>query len=121
MPNKKHIIAIFTLVICLFATTAMAQGIKERMIQRKPTIDALLAQGVIGENNLGLIEYRGAEQNIAVVKEENQDRLTVYKAIAKKTGTTFTIVGQRRAVQIAQQAPPGTWIQDGGTSRWYKK
>ncbi len=120
MLNKKYLIAIVALMACLIASTALAGGVKDRMIQRKPQIDAMLANGTLGENNLGLLEYRGAEQGLAVVKEENQDRLMVYKAIAKKAGTTFTIVGQRRAVRIVEQAPAGTWLQD-SNSRWYQK
>ncbi len=118
--NKTYIISILTLVICLIGTVAIAGGIKERMKERVPAINALKVQGVIGENNIGLLEYRGAEQGIGVVHDENRDRATVYKAIAKKAGTTMNVVGQRRAVKIAEQAPAGTWLQsvDG---RWYQK
>jgi hypothetical protein len=111
---------LIALVLCLAATAALAGGIKERMIERKPAVDALLAQGVIGENNIGLLEYRGAKQDLAVVSEENKDRFTVYEAIARKTGTDKIVVGQRRAAQIAQMAPAGTWLQrPEGT--WYQK
>jgi len=120
MHNKKSIIAIITLVICLMGTVAMAGGIKDRMKERKPAIDALLSDGTIGENNIGLLEYRGAELGLDVVRAENQDRNKVYMAIAKKAGTTLDVVGQRRAVRIAQTAPPGTWIQ-GDNGKWYQK
>ncbi|MGL1862886.1 MAG: YdbL family protein [Pseudodesulfovibrio sp.] len=120
MKNKRQIIALLTLVICLIGSAAMAEGVKERMIQRKPAIDTMLADGTLGENNIGLLEYRGKELGLPEVKAENNDRLAVYKAIGKKTGTTFSVVGQRRAAKIAKQSPPGTWLQD-GNSKWYKK
>jgi len=44
----------------------------------------------------------------------------IYSAIAKKQNTTPELVGQRRAMQIAQKADPGTWIQDAG-GRWRQK
>ncbi|MDC0336399.1 YdbL family protein [Pseudodesulfovibrio sp.] len=120
MRNRKYIFGLVLLIFCLTTATAMADGIKERMIQRKPAIDALLAEGTLGENNIGLLEYRGNDLGLPEVTAENEDRLTVYKAIARKTGTTITVVGQRRAAMIAQQAPPGTWLQDTG-GQWYKK
>lgn len=120
MHNKKYLILIATLALSLLGTAAMAGALKDRIIQRKPAIEALLAQGTIGENNLGLLEYRGEEANLEVVKAENADRITVYKAIAKKTGTTMNVVGARRAAKIAQKAHPGTWLQD-GNGKWYRK
>ena len=111
---------LLTLILCLAATTALAGGIKERMIERKPAIDALLTQGTIGENNIGLLEYRVTEQNLTVVSEENKDRFTVYKAIAQKTGTDQLVVGQRRAARIAEMAPAGTWLQS-PEGNWYQK
>lgn len=120
MKNKHFAIAIATLVLCLIGSMASAEGVKERMLNRVPALNALKADGVIGENNIGLLEYRGAELGLEVVASENQDRLMVYKAIAQKTGTTLDLVGQRRAVQIAESAPPGTWLQDSG-GKWYQK
>ncbi len=118
--KNRLILPIVALALCLVASVALAGGIKDRMVQRKPAIDTLLAQGVIGENNIGLLEYRGADKGLPVVKEENSDRFTVYKAIAQKTGTDQLVVGQRRAAQIASQASPGTWLQrPEGT--WYQK
>ncbi|QGY38959.1 DUF1318 domain-containing protein [Pseudodesulfovibrio cashew] len=119
MPNRRYLIALLALLACLVATTATAGGLKDRMIQRKPAIDAMLAKGVIGENNVGMLTVRGSADK-GVVSAENADRAKVYAAIAKKTGTTPAVVGQRRAAKIAQQAPPGTWLQQPG-GQWYKK
>lgn len=119
MLNKKYLFTIIALVACLLATTALAGGIKDRMIQRKPAVDALLAQGAAGENNIGLLEARTG-QGADVINAENADRSKVYSAIGQKTGASPTVVGQRRATKIAQQAPAGTWLQN-PNGQWYQK
>ncbi|MEZ7196980.1 YdbL family protein [Pseudodesulfovibrio karagichevae] len=120
MRNKTRFVLILTLVLGLAASAALAGPLKDRFIARKPAVAALLADGTVGENNQGFLEFRGARKQADVVTAENQDRATVYAAIAKKTNTTPDLVGQRRASQIAQQAPSGTWLQNpDGT--WYKK
>ena len=118
--KSKIILPLLALVLCLTAATAMAGEIKDRMIQRKPAIDALLAQGVIGENNIGLLEYRGAEQEITIVNDENRDRFAIYKTISEYVKASITVVGQRRAMKISEMAPPGTWLQSPEGS-WYRK
>lgn len=118
MRNK--IIILVTVAVCLLATAALAAGLKERMAQRAPAIVALKDQGVVGENNQGFLEFRGPKQQAALVAAENKDRATVYQAIAKKTGTTPALVGQRRAAQLAQMAHPGNWLQD-PSGNWYQK
>lgn len=119
MKNRLFL-PLIALVLCLAASTALAGGIKDRMIQRKPAIDALLAKGTVGENNIGLLEYRVTELSLTVVSDENNDRFTVYKAIAQKTGTDQLVVGQRRAAKIAEMAPAGTWLQS-PEGKWYRK
>ncbi|WP_285907845.1 YdbL family protein [Pseudodesulfovibrio pelocollis] len=120
MRNKGTIIAAAALVICLLAAPALAQGIKERMLERLPAVTALLAEGAVGENNQGFLEFRGPEKQADVVRGENADRAEVYDAIARKTSTTADLVGQRRADHIARQAPAGTWLQD-PSGTWYRK
>ncbi len=120
MLNKKYIIALATVLVCLFATTAMAQGVKDRMKARVPAIKALLADGTVGENNQGYLEFRGPQKQADIVNGQNTDRRLVYTAIAKKTGTTPDLVGQRRAAQITTKVAPGTWLQN-PSGQWYKK
>lgn len=96
-------------------------AVKARIEQRLPKIDALKAGGAIGENNRGLVEVRGGgDDAAAVVAEENQDRGTVYAAIAKQTGASPDSVGRARAKQIATNSAPGVWLQHEDGS-WYKK
>lgn len=118
------IIALFTLLI--FSAEgkcfAGADDIKTRMQQRLPTIVKLKSDGVIGENNKGYLEFvpGATKKDEGVVSAENNDRLTVYTAIAKQQGTSPQLVGERRAIQIGQNASGGEWLQD-ASGKWYKK
>lgn len=47
-----------------------------------------------------------------LIAQENRDRQAVYQAIAKSQQTTVALVGQRRALQIADDAPKGEWFRD---------
>lgn len=100
---------------------AGANEIKARMMARLGDISTLKAQGVVGENNRGYLEFRSGDRSkAAVVNAENSDREEVYSQIAQQQGTTADLVGKRRALQIAQTARPGEWLQD-GNGRWYQK
>ena len=118
------IIALFTLLIFSAEGNcfAGADDIKARMKQRKPTIDMLKSESLVGDNNKGYLAFvpgvAPKEEN--TVSAENKDRGAVYSAIAKKQGTTPQFVGERRAVQIGQKASPGTWLQD-PSGKWHKK
>ncbi|MDD3312547.1 YdbL family protein [Pseudodesulfovibrio sp.] len=120
MRNRYLPALALALVLCALAGTALAGEIKDRMIARKPLVAALLADGAVGENNQGFLDFRGAKKQADVVAAENQDRAAVYRLIAKKAGTTPDMVGQRRAARIAESAPAGTWLQKPDGS-WYRK
>ena len=111
---------VFVLVFCSVASGA-DNGLKERMAARLPEIVALKDKGVIGEDNLGYLQFVGAAKEKAeLVQAENADRQQVYQAISKQQGTTVDLVGRRRAQQIVGIAQPGHWLQDANGS-WYKK
>ena len=100
---------------------AVADDIKTRMKQRLPVIIELKTKGIVGENNAGYLEFIGGKSEKAdVVAAENADRQTVYAAIAKQQGTTAELVGKRRALQIAEKANTGEWVQD-SSGTWIKK
>lgn len=112
-------IALVGLVFCV--SEGHCDSLKDRMLARLPAINALKAQGLVGENNQGLLEFRTAAKPQAdVVQAENQDRTTVYGAIAVRQNATAEFVGQSRAVQIAGNEPSGVWIQDAGGA-WRRK
>ncbi len=118
------IIALFTLLIFSVEGNcfAGASDIKARMMQRKPTIDKLKSESLVGENNKGYLEFipGAAKKEAGTLSAENNDRESVYNAIAQKEGSTEQYVGERRAVQIGQKASPGSWLQD-SSGKWYRK
>jgi uncharacterized protein YdbL (DUF1318 family) len=118
---KKNILLFALIAFVSTLTFAQISTIKQRMLDRLPQINALKDKGIIGENNKGLLEFRTSDHSQAkLIKKENEDRIAVYKYIAKKTGTTPEIVAKARAEKIAEKAPKGHWLQD-KSGKWYKK
>jgi uncharacterized protein YdbL (DUF1318 family) len=108
-------------LLCTLVTNAWAQDLKARMRARLPELVALKTDGIIGENNQGYLTIlKAPTDKDALIKAENKDRRAVYAAIAKKQKTTPALVGQRRALQIAEKAAPGTMIQGQG-GQWMPK
>lgn len=122
MKRKIHIILLILIpFVFAFSYQVWAQGIKERMKARLPVLKALKKEGAIGENNLGYLEFIGSKKKKEdVVQAENADRKRVYSAIAKKQGTTETLVGKRRAAKLFQNAKPGEWVKD-AKGKWVQK
>ena len=122
--NSKIRIIFFLVTAALLisaATLAGAGDIKDRMLERLPEIQALKTDGVIGEDKDGFLKFRkDAGDKQALVNAENADRGEVYKAIAAKQGVSVQVVGQRRALQIAERAKPGEWLQN-ADGKWYQK
>jgi len=108
-------------VLFVISAMAHAQGIKERMLARLPQIEKMKSSGILGEDKNGYLDFVGkVRKNEEVVAAENADRRKVYQAIAAKEGTTPELVGRRRALQIAENAAPGTWLQ-AADGKWYRK
>lgn len=123
MQNRFGIITILAVVFSLFFACSLlhAGSLKDRMAARIPTINSLKAQGLVGENNAGYLEYRtGNKPKQALIKDENNDRKTVYKAIGKREGVSPSLVGQRRAKMISDKGKGGYWYQD-ANGKWHKK
>ncbi|MBW2449315.1 MAG: YdbL family protein [Deltaproteobacteria bacterium] len=124
--RKKVLIATIpvSLTILLISGVLVFAGseeIKARMKARLPVINALKADGIIGENNGGYLEFiQNTKPKKNVLDAENQDRRQVYSAIAKQQGVSIDLVEKRRAKQIAERANPGQWIQD-SSGKWFQK
>lgn len=115
------ILALGVIGFFVLGITAFADDIKARMKNRLPVIKQLKAQGILGEDAKGYLQFVGGNKAKAdVVAAENKDRKTVYSAIAKQQGTTAELVGKRRALQIAKKAEPGEWVQD-ASGNWIQK
>lgn len=118
-------IATVALALGLGAGQVFAQdagAVKARMEQRVGAIDALKDRGVVGENNRGYLEARGAAgaEDQKVISDENSDRRAAYAFIAQQTGADADSVGRRRAQQIAGASKRGVWIQD-PSGEWRQK
>jgi len=122
ITNKyfKAMMFFFIFTMVAIAASAYAADITAKMQARLPAIKELKAKGIVGENNKGYLEFRGAPAKENIVQDENNDRKEVYATIAAKQGVTADVVGMRRAEQIASKAAPGELIQSpNGT--WNKK
>lgn len=123
MRNKSILLVIVLFMVSSLWLPGQSEELKARFLQRKPMIDNMKNQGIVGENNQGLLTIRSGaptpEQG-ETVRQENGDRLQVYREIAQKLGTSPDEVGRRRAAQIAQNASPGHWLQD-AQGNWYRK
>ncbi len=110
------------LIMSVSAFAENAADIRQRMEQRLPQIDALKAEGAVGETNRGFIDERksGVPDAAKIVADENHDREAVYAYIAKQTGSDAETVGRARAKQLAAASRPGVWVQD-ESGRWAKK
>jgi len=123
MKKKVYFAVLAILLFVVFAAGAFpsAKEIRAKMLARLPEIKVLKDKGLVGENNKGFLEFVGQQkEKQEVVKAENRDREIVYKAIAKQQGTTVELVGKHRAIQIANKARPGEWLQD-ANGKWYQK
>lgn len=96
--------------------------VKARMEQRVGAIDAMKGRGVVGENNRGYLEARGAvgAEDEKIISDENSDRRAVYVGLAQQTGSDADTVGRRRAHQIALYSKRGVWIQS-PSGEWTQK
>jgi uncharacterized protein YdbL (DUF1318 family) len=107
--------------VLTIAGSVSAQGIKERMKERLPVIAELKKQGIVGESNRGYLAFVGdVKTHETLIAQENQDRQTIYAQIAAQQNTSISVVEKNRALQLAERAAPGTYIQKpDGT--WVKK
>lgn len=123
------------ILFCLaFAACGLLQAqapdlrvIRDQMVERLPQIEKLWADGVIGENNRGLVSWSFAgasreptEAEKRLLEAENRDRQAVYEEFARRNNTTVEKIGEQRAIQYARRAESGLWLQD-ADGRWYRK
>lgn len=118
-------ISLFVLTLCFVfcsnqAFALSAKEIQAQMKNRLPQITDLKDTGIVGENNKGYLEFRGTAQQAALVNAENKDRKIIYTAIGRKQGATADLVGQRRALTIAEKGKKGQIYQKADGS-WYTK
>jgi uncharacterized protein len=124
MSTSVSRLVLLMIAFVVAAVAAPAQdlaAVRARMAERLPQIDALKADGSVGEDNRGFLSVREARGNATeVVSAENADRRVVYESIARQTGSSADVVGRARARQIASQSAAGVWLQ-GEDGNWYRK
>lgn len=122
--ERPYFILFFISFLILFTTIAYSQNlqqIKAQMLERKPTIDALKNQGIVGEGADGYLHLRQqSSQAQQIITAENADRRTVNATIAKREGTTVEQVSKKVGAKLQQATRPGQWIRKADGS-WHKK
>jgi len=98
----------------LFAFAALSQAYAISLSDAK-------SQGLIGEMATGYVGYPSAPS--AAIKQlgdgVNLGRKSHYAGIASKEGTSLTVVEQLAGKKLIEQAPAGTYVNDG--SGWRRK
>ena len=121
-PEKQSLLNYFT-------GTAYAQELSPEVEQaalrrrdRRGELNALEQAGTVGETFLGLVAVKnpGAGSAEQLVRDENNDRMVIYKAIAEKNGTSVEDVQKLYAERLQQDAPSGTPIE-AGSGNWQVK
>ena len=123
MRNKTLVLLISLAMLAAsgIGISTFAEDIKGRFAKRLPAIVDLKIKGLVGENNRGYLQFVGKKkEKEEIVKAENKDRQTLYSAIAKKRGVSVEVVEGNGAIQNANKAKPGYWLQD-ANGKWHKK
>jgi len=101
-----------------YAQEGLSPEVEQAALRRKDRRAELAPweeKGVVGENSQGLVEIRNSGSATAdleqLVKAENEDRMTIYQAVAKKNGTSVDDVQKLYAKRLQSDAPPGTPIE----------
>jgi uncharacterized protein YdbL (DUF1318 family) len=128
-PNQKGELNLF--VTCAFAQEGLGpevQAAVNNRIKRRSLLADRQAKGVIGENRMGLVEIRNPAAADAtaqqLVRDENNDRMTIYKSVAEKNGAPLRGTQEANAARLQQDAPAGTPIEvvnEAGASEWRVK
>lgn len=78
-------------------------------------------QGLIGEQQNGLVgAVQSSPQVSAIVNEINRKRLENYQDIARRTGTSLTVVQSRAGQLNIERTPSGQYVQLADGS-WLRK
>ncbi len=137
MNKKGFVLMIIVLISCVslsmqawgktdYTIKEMTPEIEQALENRRERYDSVRSlknRGLIGENNRGYLEtLSNIQEGQAVVEDENQDRRTIYLAIARQNALegSLNIIENTFAEVKRDQAQEGDWIQapDG---QWIKK
>lgn len=92
-----------------------------RRRDRRAELTSLEISGALGEGNDGLVALRqGGGSAPSVLSAENADRLVIYRAIARKNGSSVQDVQKIYAERIRAGLPAGAHVQNPDGS-WTRK
>lgn len=85
-----------------------------RRRDRRAELTSLEVKGILGESRSALVVARGAADARAqsLMNEENSDRMIIYRAIAKKNGSSVEDVQKVYAERIREGFAAGTPVQN---------
>lgn len=113
--------SLLTALFLLFTLALPASELRARMEARLPAINQLKAEGIIGENNKGLLAFVGdVKKMVKLIEAHNADRLKGYQVVAAKQGVDVAQISLVRADIYAKRAKSGHWIQKKNGS-WVQK
>ena len=119
--NLWKMIPLLMLFLLLLSPCALADAVKDRMLQRLPAIADLKTKGIIGEDNRGYLGYvTGNRAMEDVIAAENADRKTVYEIFAKQQNTGLDVVETVQGARKAEKANSGEFYQN-REGQWIKK
>jgi uncharacterized protein YdbL (DUF1318 family) len=119
--NLWKMIPLLMLFLLLLSPCALADAVKDRMLQRLPAIADLKTKGIIGEDNRGYLGYVTGNRTMEdVIAAENADRKTVYEIFAKQQNTSLDVVETIQGARKAEKANPGEFYQN-REGQWVKK
>ena len=117
-PQSKLQNSLFAFLISDAHAGDLSPEVEQAALRRRDRKDSLVnwqSQGVIGENNAGLVEVRDASRTDAsvdsLVSTENSDRMVIYQGVAAKNGTSVADVQKIYAKRLQEDAPAGTPVQ----------
>jgi len=106
------------LVSSAYAESNLSPEVEQAALRRRDRLNQLYsleAKGVVGENKMGLVEIRNdamADNAVkALVSEENNDRMIIYKEVSSKNQTAIDEVQKLYAKRLQADAPSGTPIE----------
>ena len=121
MMQRQACLFVVLTSFLLFSTIVSADDITERMTSRRPVIEALKKEGLLGENNKGYLEFVTTNQKQKdVVDAQNEDRKKGYEIVSKKQGVSIEQVAKIRSAYYAKNAESGEYIQD-ASGKWIRK
>jgi uncharacterized protein YdbL (DUF1318 family) len=103
----------------------LSPEVEQAALRRKNRYSELIAleqAGTVGETSSGLVTVKAAGDSAVekLVRDENNDRMVIYKEIASKNGTSVEDVQKLYAERLQKDAPSGTPIE-AGSGNWQIK